>query len=354
LTQPTRLLSVATAVPPHILWQSDVAVTAGQMFGGRFSSFGRMARVFETTGIRKRHSVRPLEWFTEPRNWTERTAAYLDGAVDLFCDAAAKALDDAALNANQVDIIVTVSSTGIATPSLEAHAMSRMGFRPDIMRVPVFGLGCGGGTAGFAIASRLAAAQPGAVVLLVVVELCTLAFRLDELTKANMVATALFGDGAAACVLRAQGQDSESVLAEVEGLGQHTWPDTLDIMGWRVDPQGFGVIFAQSIPPFAEANVGPAVDGILARMDLARRDVDRFICHPGGTKVILALERALALDQGSLDIEREILGDYGNMSAPTVLFVLERQAKLGLPPRSAMMAMGPGFSTSCAVLKAAA
>lgn len=346
-----QLLAVSTAVPPHILLQSDVAAAAGQMFGARYSNFGRMAKVFETTGIRKRHSVRPIEWFMEPRGWPERTEAFLTGAVDLFVEAANKALDTAGLKAAEVDIVVTVSSTGIATPSLEAQAMTRMGFRPDIMRVPVFGLGCGGGAGGFAIASRLSEAQPGAVVLMVVVELCTLAFRLDELTKANMVATALFSDGAAACVLRSGGAEG---LASVEGVGQHTWPDTLDIMGWRVDPQGFGVIFAQAIPPFAEANIGPAVDGILARMNLARPDIDRFICHPGGAKVVVALERTLALEQGSLDDEREVLADYGNMSAPTVLFVLERRLKKGLPPRSAMLAMGPGFSASLAVLKAAA
>ncbi|MDB5433604.1 MAG: chalcone and stilbene synthase domain protein [Caulobacter sp.] len=351
MPQPTQLLSVATAVPDYILRQPEVAQAASRMFGSRYASFERMSRVFETTGIRKRHSVRPIDWFVEPRGWPERTEAFLAGAVKLFIEAGTKALDNAGLKAAEVDIVVTVSSTGIATPSLEAQAMTAMGFRPDIMRVPVFGLGCGGGAAGFGIASQLAAAQPGAVVLMVVVELCTLAFRLDELTKANIVATALFGDGAAACVLRAGGKAG---LAEVEGIGQHTWPETLDIMGWRVDPQGFGVIFAQAIPPFAEANMGPAVDGILGRMDLSRSDVDRFICHPGGAKVITALERSLSLEQGCLDDEREVLADYGNMSAPTVLFVLERQVKRGLPPRSALLAMGPGFSASCAVLKAAA
>ena len=137
-------------------------------------------------------------------------------------------------------------------------------------------------------------------------------------------------------------------------MGEHLWPGTLDIMGWDVDTEGFGVIFAQAIPPFAEANMGPAVAGILAPAGLTLKDVDRFICHPGGTKVVQALERALALPQGCLDHERAVLADYGNMSAPTVLFVLERVVRAGLPPRSATTAMGPGFTASCAVLKAAA
>ncbi len=161
---------------------------------------------------------------------------------------------------------------------------------------------------------------------MVAVELCTLAFRLDELTKANIVATALFGDGAGACVLRSGGaaRAGETSIAEVEMSGQHMWPDTLDIMGWSVDPQGFGVIFDRAIPPFAEERMAPAITGILERGGLRLSDIDRFACHPGGTKVVDALERALRLEAGSLDIERAILADYGNMSAPTALFVLER------------------------------
>jgi alkylresorcinol/alkylpyrone synthase len=329
--------------------QKDVAAVAQDIFGSRYEAFERLARVFGTAGVIKRHSIRPMEWFVEPRHWPERTAAYLEGAVDLFVACAAKALEASGLAARDVDTVVTVSSTGIATPSLEARAAQALGFRSDIQRVPVFGLGCAGGVSGLAIAARLARAEPGSKVLLVVVELCTLAFRLDRLTKANIVATALFGDGAAACVLCA----GDGGLAEVEAMGEHLWPNTLNIMGWEVDPQGFGVIFDRAIPPFAEANMAPAVAGILARAGLAIEDIDRFVCHPGGVKVIHALERALALQQGSLDHERAVLAEFGNMSAPTVLFVLERVLAGRFPKRSALTALGPGFSASCAVLKAA-
>ncbi|GHA26165.1 chalcone synthase [Devosia pacifica] len=309
-----------------------------------------MSRVFESAGIHQRHAVRPIEWFVEPRSWPDRTAAYLEAATELFVKVARKALDEIGLSAQEIDTVVTISSTGIATPSLEARAASQLGFRSDILRVPVFGLGCAGGVSGLAIASQLAEARPGTKVLVVAVELCTLAFRLDELTKANIVATALFGDGAAACVLTC----GEEGFAEVEASGQHTWPDTLDIMGWSVDPQGFGVIFDRSIPPFAEAELRPAVDAILAKNDLSRADVDRFICHPGGTKVMQAIEHALDLEQGALGAERDVLRDYGNMSAPTVLFVLDRLRRLRLPPRSVLTAMGPGFTASCLTLRASA
>ncbi|MGA7711693.1 MAG: 3-oxoacyl-[acyl-carrier-protein] synthase III C-terminal domain-containing protein [Rhizomicrobium sp.] len=348
--QTAKLISLATAVPGHVLLQGEVAGAAREMFGRRYAAFDRMAPVFLTAGIQRRYSARPMEWYAKPQGWKERTAAYLEVAQELFVESATKALYDAGLMAAEIDIVVTVSSTGIATPSLEARAMGAMGFRADIQRVPVFGLGCAGGVSGFAIASQLAKAQPGANVLLVVIELCTLAFRLDQLTKANIVACALFGDGAAACVLRA----GEAGIAEVEAFGEHTWPDTLDIMGWDLDSQGFEVIFAQAIPSFAEDNLGPAVTGILERARIRMRDVDRFICHPGGAKVIVALEMALGIAQGSLDHERDVLREYGNMSAPTVLFVLDHTMRAGLPPRSVLTAMGPGFTTSCVSLKRAA
>lgn len=342
-----KLMSVATATPPNLLLQDDAAGAVEKSFSSRLDDFPRLSRVFRSAGIAKRYLARPLDWYLEPRGWTDASAVYFSTASELFIEAAGAALAAAGLTARDVDTVVTVSSTGIATPSLEARAAAALGFRADIQRVPVFGLGCAGGVTGFAIASRLAKAEPGSNVLLVTVELCSLAFRLDDASKANIVATALFGDGAAACVLRCDAGG----LAEVEIAGEHLWPETLDIMGWDVGPDGLGVVFAQEIPPFAEQNVGPAVAGILQRGGLELGDIDRFICHPGGAKVIVALERSLGLDQGTLDLEREVLADFGNMSAPTVLFVLDRAIKAGLPHRSALTAMGPGFTASCAVLK---
>ena len=295
--------------------------------------------------------IRDREWYFEPRGWPERTAAYLAAAESLFIEAAQAALASAGLTGSDVDTVVTVSSTGIATPSLEARVFGQMGFRGDVERVPVFGLGCAGGVTGLSLAGRLARARPGSVVLCVTIELCTLAFRLDELTKANIVATALFGDGAAACVVRA-GEEGDW---RIEGSGEHIWPNTLDIMGWNMDPMGFGVIFAQAIPPFVRRNLGPAADKILAGMSLERADVGRFVCHPGGAKVVQALEGALGLGQGDLDIEREVLSDYGNMSAPTVLFVLERVLARPAPDRLFLSSLGPGFTASgLSLVKAAA
>jgi alkylresorcinol/alkylpyrone synthase len=344
------LVSLATSLPPNVLLQKDVLAAAWDVFGSRLPQFETLSSIFSNTGIIKRHVVKPFEWYLERRGWPERTKAFLEGAEALFVDAAEKALASAQLRAGDIDTVVTVSSTGIATPSLEARIAGRMGFRSDISRVPVFGLGCAGGVSGLSIAARLAEARPGTNVLLVAVELCSLALRLDELTKANIVAISLFGDGAAAMILRA----GDGGATRIENSGEHLWPDTLGIMGWNVDPEGFGVIFQRTIPDFVTANLNPAVTEILAKMQLAMADIDRFICHPGGTRVINALETALALHQGTLGYERGVIADCGNMSAPTVLFVLERARNAGLPPRSLLTALGPGFTASCVTLRHAA
>src|SRR5579863_4189449 len=320
LMPPAALLSLATAVPPHSFLQKDVMDVAWGFFGSRFPDYERFASIFTNTGIIKRYGVKPFEWYLTQRGWPERTVAFLEGAEALFVDAATKALDAAGLKASDIDTVVTICSTGIATPSLDARVARRMGFRSDVSRVPVFGLGCAGGASGLSIASRLAQARPGTNVLLVTVELCTLALRLDELTKANIIATSLFSDGAAAIVLRAG--DGGDML--IEAVGEHLWPNTLDVMGWNVDSLRFGVILRRTVPEFVTCELKPAITQILARMQLSLADVGRFVCHPGGAKVINAIETALALDQGSLDHERQVIADCGNMSAPTVLFVLER------------------------------
>jgi alkylresorcinol/alkylpyrone synthase len=344
------LVSLATSVPQHVFLQKDVVTAAWDVLGARFPDFERFSSIFSNTGIVKRHGVKPFDWYLEPRGWPERTEAFLWGAESLFLDVAEKALTQAHLTGGDIDTVVTVCSTGIATPSLEARVSRRIGFRSDVLRVPVFGLGCAGGVSGLSIASRLAQARPGTNVLLVTIELCSLALRHDELTKANIVATSLFGDGAAAVILRA----GDGGTTQVENSGEHLWPDTLGIMGWSVDPEGFGVIFRRTIPEFITTHLNPAVVQILARMRLTPVDIDRYICHPGGAKVISALENALALSQGTLDHERQVIADYGNMSSPTILFVLEQARAKGLPARSLLTALGPGFTASCVALRHAA
>lgn len=234
---PARLRGLGLAVPEHVVHQDVAAAAAVEHFGGKVFRTPDLISLFENTGIKTRHVARPMDWYVQPHGWDERNDAYLEAADRLYVEAAEKALDAAGLKASEIGTVVTVSSTGIATPSLEARLHGRLGFSAGVRRVPVFGLGCAGGVSGLAIAARLAVADPTKPVLLVVVELCSLSARADEPTKANVVATALFGDGAAAVVLDAS---PEAKGRPIVGDAQHLWPDTLDIMGWRIDPTGLG------------------------------------------------------------------------------------------------------------------
>jgi alkylresorcinol/alkylpyrone synthase len=347
--QPCSLLSIATAVPPRVVEQSEAKARAREAFGGRKELFDRLAGVFDNAGIARRHIVAPQDWYMAGHGWHARNTLYLEASEQLFVEAAAAAIEKAAIEPRAIDGVVTVSTTGIATPSLEARAFERMGFRSDIRRLPVFGLGCAGGVNGLATASRLAAAEPGSHWLMVTVETCSISIRLDSDDPAAIVATAIFGDGAAAAVV-AGGEHS---IARISGSAERLWPDTLRIMGWDVEDPGLAVVFDRAIPPFIEAELAGAVDRMCAKLGIAREDIDRFCCHPGGVKVIDAIEKALDLNQGELNLEREVLRDYGNMSAPTVLFVLERLIEQGLPRRVMMTAFGPGFTCAGLLLEAA-
>ena len=347
---PVTILSLATASPPFVLDQAKALSVARDVLAADFPEFERMSMVFSSAGIRQRQLARPVDWYRQPRSFADRTIAYLECACDLFVEAATRALDAAGLAACAIDTIVTASSTGIATPSLEARVMGRMGFRPDVMRVPVFGLGCAAGASGLGLAAKLAQASPGSVVLFVTVELCSLAFRFQDVGKADIIATALFGDGAAAAIVRT----GDEGFAAITGSAQTTWADTLDIMGWRIEEAGLAVVLNRAIPTFARQHMRAAMDQMLAGQGLAVGDIDRFICHPGGAKVVDAIEHALALGQGALDHERDVLADHGNMSAPTALFVLDRVRQGGMPPMSVLAALGPGFTMSTVTLRAAA
>jgi alkylresorcinol/alkylpyrone synthase len=340
----TYLHGLSTAVPPHELPQDLVEAKAQEILGPRYPQFERLLSTFVSSGIERRHSVVPIEWFEASHGWKDRNDAHIAGATALFETAARAALDRAGWRAGEVDCIVTVGSTGIATPTLEARAMASLAFRDDVRRVPVFGLGCAGGVSGLSVAQSMAAARPEDRVLLVVVETCTLSFRTDRLEKADIIATVLFGDGAAAACLSGRAPAGRRVTL-APGT-QKTWPDTLGIMGWEVDDAGLGVVFDRSIPAFVTAHMAGAVDEALARSGLTRGQVDRFVCHPGGAKVVMALEDALHLGQGALQAERAVLREAGNMSSPTVLFVMERV--LDGPEHGQMVAtaLGPGFSAA--------
>ena len=339
------LHGLSTALPPHCLSQSDVKHRTSLIFGGKYPQFERLVRTFETAGIDERYSIVPIEWFSEDHRWTGRNDAFMSGAKSLFIDAATRALKNANWSAEEIDCVVTVCSTGIATPSLEAQAFKDLGFRTDIMRVPVFGLGCAGGVSGLATARSIAAGRPGHKILLVVVETCTISFRADRLQKADIIAAVLFGDGAAAVCISTEAPESGKRISLGDGH-QVIWPDTLAIMGWDVDDIGFGVVFDRSIPGFVTQEFAPATRSALKAANLTHDQIDRYVCHPGGAKVVDAIEGALNLHKGSLNAERDTLQRAGNMSAPTIFFVMKSVLEADISGQMMACALGPGFTAS--------
>ncbi len=348
MTNAPHLLAIATAVPKYELGQAEVAQRARHVFGrAGVGDLDRMVAVFGNAGIETRYSTVPVDWYGRPHGWEERNALYLEHALALIEEAARKALQAADLDASEIDAVVTVSTTGIATPSLDAMLMGRLKLRADLRRLPIFGLGCAGGVLGLARAADLARAAPRSRILFLVVELCALCFRRGDFTKSNLVATALFGDGAAAAVISCQGEG-----AALREAGEFTWPNSLDIMGWDVAEDGLKAVFSRDIPGLVERDLRDAVESFLASHGKRLGDIRHFICHPGGAKVIVALEQAFGLAAGSLQHARRVLSDYGNMSAATVMFVLERALKAGARGAMLMTALGPGFTAGFQLIEA--
>lgn len=338
-----RLLALATAVPPHRAEQGLARRFAADLFQGSFADLARLLPVFDHAGIEERRTAMPPAWYAHDHGPGERNRAYLATAEALLLEAAGKALDRAGLRAADIDAVVSVSSTGIATPSLEARIGERLGLRADVERTPLFGLGCAGGVLGLARAGALCA--PGRRVLLLVVELCSLTLRRNDRSKANLVACALFGDGAAAAVL-GEG-DGPTLIA----WGEHRFVDSLEVMGWRVEDDGLGVLFAVDIPMIVRERLPAVILRFLADAGQAPDSVDRWVLHPGGAKVLAALESGLGLGPSALDDAREVLRRFGNMSAPTVLFVLERALAEPSWRRGLLGALGPGFTAGLALIE---
>jgi alkylresorcinol/alkylpyrone synthase len=303
--------------------------------------------MFGNTGIERRYSCVPIEWYEQLHEWPERNRVYLDSALDLLESATRQVLARAERRPDEIDAVVAVSTTGIATPSLDALLMERMNLRRNVQRLPIFGLGCAGGAIGLARAAAIARTKPDALVLFLVVELCALCFRRDDFSKSNIVATALFGDGAAAALISCEG-DGASIVAG----GEYTWPDSLDVMGWDVTRDGLKAIFSRDIPELVTSHLHEVAVDFLTEHSLTLADIDRFVCHPGGAKVLDALEAAFELQDGTLRAAREVLREYGNMSAATVMFVLERTiGETARWKRALVSALGPGFTAGFTLLE---
>lgn len=346
-----KLVSLATAVPAHVVRQGELRALIALLFQGSEAGSARMLQVFEHAGIEQRHLCMPVEWYGAERTFAEQTAAYVEHAEALGVAAAEGALARAGLAARDLDHVLFVSSTGLSTPSLDARISLALGCRPDCKRTPIWGLGCAGGAAGLARARDLALADPRARVALVAVELCSLTFRREDRDKRNLVAASLFADGAAAVIV--QGAQATPLTTppfralELLDSESTLWPDTLGVMGWQVSSRGLHVVFSRDIPSIVREHVRPGIDAFLARHDLVLDQVPHLVSHPGGAKVLAAYAEALGRPTRSFAHAYDVLRTHGNMSSPTCLFVLERLLAAGgvdAGQYALVSALGPGFS----------
>lgn len=336
-----RLLSLGTALPPHRLTQGEVLAILAQAKGRALPT--RMAEILGNTGIEQRHIAMPPEYYFGERSWADRARIYEQAATEMFQAAARQALDRAGLTPADIGQIVFVSTTGTMTPSLPSRMIGTMGFARDTRCVPLFGYGCAGGVIGLGIAADLFRAVPDKPVLLVSLELCSIAYDHARFEKKDMVALALFADGCAAAVIgAAQG-------AELSAFASYVWPDTLDMMGWEIGDTGFDLVLARDIPLFVNSHFGPICDAFLDEQGLAKAELAEPACHPGGGRVVDALAEYFGND---LTATRKILQCSGNMSSPTVLFVLEALLTAGPMTKPTLMtALGPGFVGAMGLLK---
>jgi len=348
MAEPARISAVATAVPEFVLHQSEVVARAAGIFAPDVPDFDRFAPVYANAGVATRYSCVPLEWYGQPHSFTERNDLYIEHAMGLLERVAGALLDQSKLTVADIDALVVVSTTGMATPSLDALLIERMGFRRDTERLPVFGLGCAGGVSGLARAAQMALSRPGARVMLLVVELCGLTFQANDTSKSNIISTALFGDGAAGALVQCGGEGPA-----IADWAEHTWPHSLDVMGWSFGENGLGIQLSHDVPGFVRDRLPEPAAAFLERNDMTVSDVDRHICHPGGAKVLDALEDVFGLAPGALAASRAVMRDYGNMSAATALFVLKDTLAQAPTGRLLMSAMGPGFTAAFVLLDTA-
>ena len=348
-----HIVSLATAVPPHLVPQAEALGFFNRFFDITPAQRERLKNVFVDAEIDTRYAAAPVEWFEQARSFEEKNTKYIDTALNLLKQVAVESVAAAGLECKDIDTIVTISTSGIAVPSLDARLMEEMPFRRNVQRLPVFGLGCAGGVLGLARAAACARAEPGSRVLCLVVELCTLTFCASDRTATNIVATALFGDGAAGLVLATDGTGPA-----VGAWGEHTWPQTLDVMGWHLTQNGLELRLERGVPDLVKERVRGVTDEFLASAGLDVADIDGFVCHPGGPRVLEALEAAFELPPRGLAPSWAVMREYGNMSAATVLFILKRVLDASADGRGGgrrylMTALGPGFSIAFLVLDGA-
>jgi alkylresorcinol/alkylpyrone synthase len=346
------IVAVSKIEMPNRVEQKRVKEYAKELFMPSFPQVERIMSAFDNTGIITRNFCKSIDYYLDSHTYQEFNHDYIQTSLDYSVEAIERCISTAKINKDQITDIIFVSTTGLATPSLDALIINKMRLNQNTSRIPVFGLGCAGGVAGLSKASILAKANPDAVVLLVVVELCSLTFLKSDFSKSNFIGSSLFSDGVAACLITGANHGIKQQY-QIQYLAAQSklYYDSLDVMGWEFQEQGFKVLFSQDIPTIISKNIYEDVISFLKKNNLELSDIKNFIFHPGGKKVLSAYEEALPVPGDFLKNTREVMNENGNMSAATVLYVLERFIDRGFENGyGLMLSISPGFSSEMVLL----
>lgn len=348
-----KIAGVASKFPEHRFNQKEITDALSAYWGAKLGPRAALLeRLHSRAGVKSRHLAFPFERYRQFKTWGETNRAWFEAAEELGAGAIDAALGQAGLTPGDIDALYVVSITGIASPSLDARLINRMGLRPDLKRTPIFGLGCVGGAVGLARAADYVLAYPRQIAVLLSVEICSLTMRRDDLTTVNMIATGIFADGAAAVVVG--GAQRPSVGPEIIDHRSVFYSRTEDIMGWDISEEGFAIVLSQKLPTLIRDNLAGDVDSFLAAHHLTRRDIGSWVFHPGGPKVLEAVEAALDLRERELRLSWESLERIGNLSSGSVLCVLEDTMNRHRPPAGTIglvAAMGPGFCSELILVR---
>jgi alkylresorcinol/alkylpyrone synthase len=336
---------------PYKIKQADVKAQARSLFAENFPQVDRLIHAFDNTEIITRNFCKPISNYAEANTFEERNNDYISIALEFSIKAIEDCVKKANISKDDITDILFVSTTGLATPSIDALIINKLRLNPHINRIPVWGLGCGGGVSGMAKANTLAKANPDAVVLLVAVELCSLTLIKSDYSKSNFIGSSLFSDGIAACIIKGDNHGRGEEITYMASSSK-LYYDSLEVMGWDFQDTGFKVLFSKDIPLFINENINADILAFLSKQNLQLKDIKNFIFHPGGKKVLDAYKDALKVKGDFLQKTREIMNDNGNMSSVTVLYVLEKFMTEGFEEGyGLMLAMGPGFSSEMVLLK---
>jgi len=349
-----HITAVGTAVPPYILRQDEIRDFVRRLFADSFRDIDRLLPIFHNGQVKTRHFCVPLEWFGQSHTFAEKNALFQEWAVRLGVEAAKDCLNRAGKSVSDIDHLFFVSTTGIATPSIDSRIINELKMGVYTKRTPIWGLGCAGGAAGLSRAIDYVTAYPDECVLLIAVECCGLTFQREDKSKSNLVATSLFADGAAAVLVEGEAcvRASEKKIQVVDTMST-LWPDTRDVMGWDINEHGLKVIFSRDIPAIVCQLLKPGLMEFLERHGLTGRDIRHFIAHPGGRKVIEAYAEVVGVELAYFFHALDVLHRFGNMSSVTVLFVLQAFLEQGIAPGEygIVTALGPGFSSEMLLVK---